>query len=416
MKLYTYSKGSEDGETMNHNFLKNLVEPADTKIFMLIMDGLGGLAKEPGGKTELETAATPNFDALAEQSALGLSSPAGAGITVGSGPGHLALFGFDPFEYEIGRGALEALGVDFDLEPNDVAARGNFCTVDTNGILIDRRAGRLPTEESSKLCELLSGIQVEGATFFVMPVKEHRFAFVIRGTDLGDYLNDTDPQKVGIAPDAVKALDDKSHKTARLVNEFIEKARKLLADKSPANMIMLRGFASLPRVPQFTDIYGLKAASIAVNGMYRGVSRLVGMEVLPVDGITIADEFAALEKNWKDYDFFYLHIKKTDTYGESGDFDAKVKIIEEVDSFIPRVMALNPDVVIVGGDHSSPAVLKSHSWHPVPTLLYSKYVRADGVREFGERACGRGSLGVFPAQEIMPLVLANAGRLTKYNA
>jgi len=416
VKLYTYSKKSDDTDKMNHNFLKSLIEPADTKIFMLIMDGLGGLPKESGGKTELETAATPHLDALAEQSALGLSSPAGAGIAVGSGPGHLALFGFDPFEYEIGRGALEALGVDFDLEPNDVAARGNFCTVDANGILTDRRAGRLPTEDSAKLCELLSTIQIEGVRFFVMPVKEHRFAFVIRGTDLGDYLSDTDPQKVGVAPDRVKALDEKSKETTKLVNEFIDKARLLLADKSPANMIMLRGFASLPRMPQFADIYGLKAAAIAVNGMYRGVSRLVGMEVLPVDGITIADEFTTLEKYWQDYDFFYLHIKKTDTYGESGDFDAKVKVIEEVDSFIPRVMALNPDVVIVGGDHSSPAVLKSHSWHPVPTLLYSKYVRADGVREFGERACGRGSLGVFSAQEIMPLALANAGRLAKYNA
>jgi 2,3-bisphosphoglycerate-independent phosphoglycerate mutase len=408
--------GNEIGEKMNHNFLKNLVEPSDTKIFMLIMDGLGGLPMEADGKTELETAATPNLDALAARSALGLSSPAGTGITVGSGPGHLALFGFDPFEYEIGRGALEALGVDFDLEPNDVAARGNFCAVDADGILTDRRAGRLPTEDSAKLCELLSGIKVDGAQFFVIPVKEHRFAFVIRGADLGDYLSDTDPQKVGVAPDMVEALDEKAQKTAKLVNEFIDKARALLADKSPANCIMLRGFAKLPTVPQFADIYGLKAGSIAVNGMYRGVSRLVGMEVLPVNGITIADEFAALEKFWNDYDFFYLHIKKTDTYGESGDFNAKVKVIEEVDSFIPRVMALNPDVVIVGGDHSSPAVLRSHSWHPVPTLLYSKYVREDGIKEFGERACSRGSLGVFSAQEIMPLALANAGRLAKYNA
>lgn len=416
MKLYTYSTGSGNGEKVNHNFLKSLVEPADTKIFMLIMDGLGGLPREAGGKTELETAATPNFDALAEVSALGLSSPAGPGITVGSGPGHLAIFGFDPFENEIGRGALEALGVDFDLEPNDVAARGNFCTVDANGIITDRRAGRIATEESEKLCCLLSEIKIDGAHVFVIPVKEHRFAFVIRGTDLGDYLSDTDPQRVGVAPSPVEALDEKAKKTAALVNEFIAKARELLKDKAPANMVMLRGFAKLPTVPQYSDIFQLHAASIAVNGMYRGVSRLVGMEVLPVDGITIADEFATLEKYWNDYDFFYLHIKKTDTYGEMGDFDAKVKVIEEVDSFMPRVMALNPDVVIVSGDHSSPAVLKSHSWHPVPTLLYSKYVRADGIREFGERACSRGSLGVFSAQDVMPLVMANAGRLNKYNA
>ncbi len=415
MKLYTYSTGS-GGARNNHNFLKSLIEPADTKIFMLIMDGLGGLPREAGGKTELETASTPNLDALAELSALGLSSPAGPGIAVGSGPGHLAIFGFDPFEYEIGRGALEALGVDFDLEPNDVAARGNFCTVDANGILTDRRAGRIASADSEKLVDLLNTIKIDGAEVFVRVVKEHRLAFVIRSTDLGDYLSDTDPQKVGVAPSPVEALDQKARKTAKLVNEFIAKARALLADRKPANMIMLRGFAKLPTVPLFQDVYGLHSASIAVNGMYRGVSRLVGMEVLPVDGVNIADEFAALEKYWQDYDFFYLHIKKTDTYGESGDFDAKARIIEEVDSFIPRVMALNPDVIVVSGDHSSPAVLKSHSWHPVPTLLYSRYVRADSIREFGERACSRGSLGVFSAQDVMPLVLANAGRLAKYNA
>lgn len=416
MKLYTYATGNTGEKKNDHSFLKSLIEPADTKIFMLIMDGLGGLPIEPGGKTELETAATPNLDALAEISALGLSSPAGPGITVGSGPGHLAIFGFDPFEYEIGRGALEALGVDFDLEPDDIAARGNFCSVDANGIISDRRAGRISTEESEKLIEMLNTIKIDGAEIFLRPVKEHRFAFVIRGADLGDYLSDTDPQKTGVAPSLVEALDKKAEKTALLVNEFIHKAKAKLSSQSPANMIMLRGFAKLPTVPQFQDVYGLHAASIAVNGMYRGVSRLVGMEVLPVDGITIADEFATLEKYWQDYDFFYLHIKKTDTYGESGDFAAKARIIEEVDSFIPRVMALKPDVVIVSGDHSSPAVLKSHSWHPVPTILYSKFVRADGIREFGERACSRGSLGVFSAQDVMPLALANAGRLAKYNA
>jgi 2,3-bisphosphoglycerate-independent phosphoglycerate mutase len=409
--------GEEESENaMNHNFLKNLIQPADTKIFMLIMDGLGGLPMEPGGKTELETARTPNLNALAGHSALGLSQPAAPGVTVGSGPGHLAVFGFDPFEYEIGRGALEALGVDFDMLPGDVAARGNFCSVDANGVITDRRAGRIPTEQAIRLAEKLSQIKIDDAEFFVMPVKEHRFAFVIRSTDLGDYLTDTDPQKTGVKPSPVEALDEKSQKTARLANEFINKAAEILASESPANMIMLRGFAKLPTVPQFSDIYGLHAASVAVNGMYRGVSRLVGMEVLPVGGIEITDEFTTLEKYWKDFDFFYLHIKKTDTYGEMGDFDAKVKVIEEVDSFIPKVMALNPDVVIVSGDHSSPALLKSHSWHPVPSLLYSRFVREDGISEYGERACARGSLGVFSAQDIMPMALANAGRLEKYNA
>lgn len=401
---------------MDLNFLQRLIVPGSTKIVMLIMDGLGGLPMVPGGKTELETANTPHLNALAEQSALGLSVPAGPGITVGSGPGHLALFGFDPIEFEIGRGALEVLGVDFDLEPGDVAARGNFCTVDQRGILTDRRAGRLPTEQSTELLEALKEIKIEGAEFFALPVKEHRFAFVIRSSGLGDALCDTDPLKIGVAPAIAKALDPQSEKTARLVNLYIDQARILLANKTPANCIMLRGFAKLPSMPTYSELFGLHAASIAVNGMYRGVSRLVGMEVLNLDGITIADEFAALAANWDKFDFFYIHIKKTDTCGENGDFAGKVKVIEEVDSFIPGLMALQPDVVIVSGDHSSPAVLKSHSWHPVPTLIYGRNVRPDGISEFGERACSHGSLGVLPAKEIMPIALANAGRITKYGA
>lgn len=401
---------------MDLKFLKKLIVPGNTKIVMLIMDGLGGLPMTPGGKTELETANTPHLDALAAQSALGLSMPAGPGITVGSGPGHLAIFGYDPIEYEIGRGALEALGVDFDLEPGDVAARGNFCTEDAQGILTDRRAGRLPTEQSSELIEMLRSIKIDGAEFFILPVKEHRFAFVVRSSDLGDALSDTDPLKVSVAPEIAKALDPQSEKTARLVNSFIAQAQILLAGKVPANSILLRGFARLPSMPTYIDLFGLHAASIAVNGMYRGVSRLVGMEVLNVDGITIADEFATLKANWDRFDFFYIHIKKTDTCGENGDFSGKVKAIEEVDSFIPNLMALQPDVVIVSGDHSSPAVLKSHSWHPVPTLIYARNVRPDGIAEFGERVCAHGSLGILPAKDVMPIALANAGRMSKYGA
>jgi 2,3-bisphosphoglycerate-independent phosphoglycerate mutase len=399
---------------MYDEFFKRSVVPAKTKIVMLVMDGLGGLPMEPGGKTELETARTPNLDALAAQSMLGLSQPAGPGITVGSGPGHLALFGYDPIEYEIGRGALEALGVDFELGPDDLAARGNFCTVDEHGLVIDRRAGRLPTEESRKLAELLRTIRLDGVECFVEPVKEHRFAFVIRGAGLGDALSDSDPLKNGVPTLPVRALAADSEKSARLLNQYIESARKLLTGKQPANMITLRGFNRLPSLPSYSDMFGLHAAAIAVNGMYRGVARLAGMEVLTVEGVTPADEFAVLEKHWHDFDFFYLHIKQTDICGEMGDFAGKVRVIETVDALLPRLMELNPDVVIVSGDHSTPAVMKAHSWHPIPALLYSKYARPDSIAEFGERACGRGSLGVFPAKHIMPLALANAGRVAKY--
>ena len=390
--------------------------PAQTKIAMIIMDGLGGLAREPGGKTELETAQTPNLDALAAQSALGLTIPVAPGITPGSGPGHLGIFGYDPLQYQIGRGALEALGVDFELGANDIAARGNFCSVDAAGVLVDRRAGRLSTEESRDLAALLRTITMEGVEFFVEPIKEHRFAFIMRGPGLGEALTETDPQKVGVRPLPVHALQPDSEKAARIVNQFIERARLLLSGKKPANDIMLRGFAKFPVLPSFYESYGLHAAAIAVNGMYRGVARLVGMDVLEIIANTPADEFTVLEDHWNEFDFFYLHIKKTDTCGENGDFTGKVGVIEEVDALIPRLMALKPDVVIVGGDHSSPAVMKSHSWHPVPVLLYSKYARADGIPEFGERACLRGSLGILPAREMMPIALANAGRMNKYGA
>jgi 2,3-bisphosphoglycerate-independent phosphoglycerate mutase len=404
---------------VNLKFLQGLIVPAQTRIAMVIMDGLGGLPLEPGGKTELETARTPNLDMLAGQSALGLTMPVRPGITPGSGPGHLGIFGYDPIQYEIGRGALEALGVDFDLGPDDVAARGNFCSVDAAGRLTDRRAGRIPTDVGKELAKLLRAITIDGVEFFVETVKEHRFAFVMRGPGLGDALTDTDPHQAGVPPLPVCALKPDSEKAAQLVNQFIEQARKLLAaytPKLPTNMILLRGFAKFPSMPTYQDLFGLRAAAIAVNGMYRGVARLVGMTVLNVDGATLVDEFATLERNWNDFDFFYLHVKQTDTAGEDGDFARKVRVIEEVDALLPRLMALKPDVVIVSGDHSSPAVLKSHSWHPVPTLLYSKYVRADGIAEFGERACARGSLGVLPAKDVMPIALANAQRIAKFGA
>jgi len=401
---------------VNDDFLKKLIVPAETKIFMLIMDGLGGLPKEPGGLTELESADKPNMNALALHSALGLSSPAGPGIAVGSGPGHLAIFGYDPIENEIGRGALEALGVDFELGPDDVAARGNFCTVDENGILIDRRAGRIATPQAMQLAEILNKIRMDGVELFIRPVKEHRFAFVIRGEGLGAGVTKTDPLTDGVAPLAATGLDAPSQRTAEIVNRFIEKVRVALADEQPANMILLRGFDKLPALPKYQDRYGLNAAAIAVNGMYKGVARLAGMKILPVDGATIEDEFTTLERYWNDFDFFYLHIKQTDTHGEDGDFDRKVRVIEEVDQQVARAMALKPDVVIITGDHSSPTSLKSHSWHPVPLLLFSKNVREDGIGEFGERACVRGSLGIMPAKDVMLLALANAGRISKYGA
>lgn len=395
--------------------MRELHIPGPGKILMLVMDGLGGLPMEPGGPTELEAAHTPNLDALARDSICGLSQPVGPGITPGSGPGHLALFGYDPLRYEIGRGVLEACGIGFPLQKEDLAARGNFCTVDEDGRIVDRRAGRIPSEKGAELVAMLRQITLPGVEVFVEPVKEYRFVLVIRGEELVADLTETDPQQLGVPPLPVEALSPQAEATAALVNEWIAQARKILADQHPANMVLLRGLSKEPGLPKMQEIYGLRPAAIATYPMYRGVAQLVGMDVLPT-GETIEEELETLKAHWEEYDFFYFHVKKVDSAGEDGDFARKASIIEHVDEILPEILALKPVVVIVTGDHSTPALLKSHSWHPVPTLLWSPYCRADEVTQFGERACMRGGLGTFPATDLLPLAMANALRLNKYGA
>ena len=358
---------------MDFDFLHELVTPARTRIVMLIMDGLGGLPLEPGGKTELETAHTPHLDALAQVSALGLSVPAGPGITVESGPGHLALFGYDPIQYHIGRGVLEAIGVGLELGPDDIAARGNYCTVDASGVVTDRRAGRIANEISHELSQLLSG-KIEDISVEVRTVREHRLAIVLRGPGLSTEVSESDPQKNGYTPLPIEALTPAGEKTARILNLLTGHACRVMAEVQPAppaNMLLLRGIDSYPVFPLFPEVFGLRAAAIAVHPTYCGIARLVGMQVLPLEGKSLPDEMDVLERDWENFDFFYLHVKDTDLAGEDGDFQRKVRIIEEVDREIPRLLKLKPDVVIVSGDHSTPAVLKGHSWHPVPVLLKS---------------------------------------------
>jgi len=401
---------------MEFDDIRSLAKKNDSKIVLMVIDGLGGLPQSPGGKTELETARTPNLDGLAKEGICGLHEPVRPGITPGSGPAHLGVFGYDPIKYRVGRGVLAALGIGFDLKHADVAARGNFCTVDDQGRVTDRRAGRIATEINEKLCKILSEIRLSEGEIFVQPVKEYRFLLVLRGDDLSGEIADTDPQETGVAPLAVRALSGKADKTVRLVTEFIDKAREKLAGHAPANMALMRGFSQRPDWPSFPDTFNVRAAAIASYPMYRGVASLVGMEVLKT-GDHVEDEFATLEQSWKDYDFFYLHIKKTDSAGEDGDFDRKVKLIEDADSLVPRLRKLNPDVIVVTGDHSTPSMMKSHSWHPVPSLLWSKHCRPDAVTEFGEMACLAGALGArFPAIELMPLAMANAHRLEKFGA
>ncbi len=406
---------------MTHlDLMKTLHIPAQTKIVHLVMDGLGGLPRPEDGKTELEAARTPNLDELAARSQLGLAVPVAPGVTPGSGPAHLALFGYDPLRYDVGRGVLSALGIGFDLQPQDVAARGNFCSVDAQGNITDRRAGRIPTETNEKLVALLRDIQLPGVQVFVETVKEYRFVLVLRPTEgqsLGANIADTDPQRTGVPPLPARALDADSEATAALVNDWIAQARRILQDHHPANALTLRGFAQDPGLPPFAEIFGLRAGAIATYPMYKGVARLVGMEVLPVDGETLEDELETLRRHWADFDYFFFHVKKTDSAGEDGDFVRKMEVIEHVDAVVvPAILELDPDVLIVTGDHSTPALLKSHSWHPVPTLLWSRFNRPDGIAIFNERVCGRGSLGVFPATAELPLALGHARRLTKYGA
>lgn len=395
--------------------IRDISHQSPSKIVLLVIDGLGGLPKPETGKTELETAYTPNLDRLASEGICGLTDPVSPGITPGSAPGHLALFGYDPLKFEVGRGILEALGIDFDLKKGDVAARGNFCTIDDKGLVTDRRAGRISTEENARLCKKLSKIKLDGAKLFVVPVKEHRFLLVLRGDGLSGDVSDSDPQQVGVAPLSVVGHSTKGQKTARLANEFSAKARALLANCHPANMVLLRGFSQHPNLPAMSEIFKLNPAAIAAYPMYRGLAKLVGMKVLDT-GPTLAEEFDTLVRHYAEHDFFFIHVKKTDSTGEDGNFDAKVRALEEVDRLLPKITNLNPDVLIVTGDHSTPALLKGHSWHPVPIVLYSRWCRPDKAQKFGETACASGSLGRIPAVEVMPLAMAYALKLTKFGA
>jgi 2,3-bisphosphoglycerate-independent phosphoglycerate mutase len=345
----------------------------------------------------------------------GLSIPVCPGISPGSGPGHLGLFGYDPIQYVIGRGALEATGIGVELKPGDVAVRCNFCTLDSLGNISDRRAGRIASEESVPLAIKLREVKIPGVEIIVEPVKEHRFVVVFRAPGLGDAVRDTDPQATGVPPLAPLARDSASEKTAQIAHEFYQQAVKILAGHPKANGLTMRGFSARPNLPTYEEVYGLRAAAIAVYPMYKGLARLVGMEIVG-KAQTLEEQVACLRQHWNDYDFFFLHFKYTDSTGEDGNFDAKVKRIEELDGVLPQIMSLSPKVLIVTGDHSTPSYLKSHSWHGVPTLLVSDCCRPDRLKSFGERTAIQGGLGQFEAKYLMTLALANAGRLQKYGA
>ena len=401
------------------DLMRTLTRKSDRKAVLLVMDGLGGLPREVGGPTELEAAATPNLDRLAKEGMLGLLHPVGIGLAPGSGPGHLGLFGYDPLTYTIGRGALEAVGIGLELTDHDVAARGNFCTVDENGLITDRRAGRIPTEECARMVALIEDITFPEVEVIVKPVRDYRFALILRAAGLSPELNETDPQQTGVQPLLAQPLNDSSEAkmTAALVNQWVDQVRSRIKDESPANMVTLRGWSAEPGLPSIDEVFHLNAVALAVYPMYKGLASLVGMDL--IHGLAnLDDQLKALAQVWTSHDFFFVHYKYTDSRGEDGDFDAKVAEIEKVDKVIPAILQMKPDVLVVTGDHSTPAMLRSHSWHPVPVLFWAPgTTRANpDVTGFGETQCLKGALGQFHATALMKLITAHALRQTKYGA
>ncbi len=398
--------------------LKDLIQKNNSKILLIVLDGLGGLPIK--GKTELEIAQKPNLNALAKKSACGLHIPVSIGITPGSGPGHLSLFGYDPIEWQIGRGVLEALGLGIELKKTDIAMRANYATIE-NGLILDRRAGRIPTEESRKITERLQQEikYVDDAEVIFSPGMEHRLAIVLRFPEPlpkgSDSIKDTDPQSVEKSPIPVIFETQQAGRVAKIVKKLLSAITEEIKSEEKANYILLRGFSQVPDIPHFGEVYGLKALCIATYPMYRGLARLVEMNAPTIVG-DLKEELDFLKNNYKDYDFFFLHVKKIDSYGEDGNFKAKASKIEEFDKVLPKFLALNPDVLVITGDHSTPSVLRSHSWHPVPILLKSPYVLGKTCRAFTERECLKGELGIFPTVNLMPLILSNAGRLKKFGA
>lgn len=395
--------------------LTSLIQPADTKLLLVVLDGLGGYADADHG-TELEEATTPNLDRLALEGTSGLCEPVGPGITPGSGPGHLGLFGYDPQQFELGRGALSAAGLDIELRAGDVAARGNLCTLAADGTVTDRRAGRVADAEAREVVQRLQdGVHIDGVETVFRHEREHRCLVVLRGDGLDPDVGDTDPQATGVAPLDPTPRTPAAQRTADVVAELSTQVRALLANDPKVNGVLLRGFDTHRELPQYRDRYGLRAAAIAVYPMYRGIARLLGMEVLGTP-TGLDDQLALLADAWGDYDYFFFHHKGTDSAGEDGDRPRKIAAIEALDAIVPRLRELGPDVIAVTGDHSTPSQMAAHSWHPVPTLLWSARCGRDSVERFGERWCRHGDLGIRPMKDLMAFMLANAGRLQKYGA
>jgi 2,3-bisphosphoglycerate-independent phosphoglycerate mutase len=394
--------------------LRDLVNDRPAHLVLLVLDGLGGYADAEHG-SELEEAVTPNLDRLATEGSCGLALPAGPGITVGSGPGHLALFGYDPLEYDLGRGLLSALGLGVDLRPGDLAARGNLATLDADGNVTDRRAGRIDDVRAQAIVDHLDAeVSLPDVEVTFRHISEHRVLLVLRGEGLDPRVGDLDPQRTGVPPLAPTTIAPEAERTARLLEQLDVAMREALAGQD-ADTILFRGFDTHHELPSMQDRFGLRPATVATYPMYRGVARLVGMDQLPVVG-SLGEQIELMSTHWDDYDYLFAHEKAADSAGHDGRRDAKIAAIEAVDALVPDLVALGPDVLCITGDHAAPTQLSAHSWHPVPALLWGQAVGRDAVTSFGERACASGMLGHLRTQDLMPLMLASARRLEKYGA
>ncbi len=402
-----------------HELIGELRAESGPSMVLLVLDGLADIPTAAAGyRTPLEAAATPNLDKIAPESAQGRLVPVAPGITPGSGPGHLGLFGYDPLKTIVGRGVIEALGVDLELAPSDLAARANYATLDESGVIIDRRAGRIPTEQNVELCERLKSIgPIEGVSITIRPGRSHRFVVVWRGADIAGPLTDSDPGKEGYPIREVQPVGDdpRNIKAARVVNTFWKAALEQLGDCRPANGVLLRGISQRPEITPFPERFGVRAAAIASYPMYRGLAHLVGMKKIPT-GETPEDLFKTYADIKGDYDFAFIHVKAPDMAGEDGDFDAKVAAFEAVDRALPALLAESPAVLAITGDHATPVSYKSHGWQPVPVLVKAARAGCDGLERFTERTALHGSLGTIPSRDLMAILLASAGRLAKYGA
>ena len=404
------------------------------KTFFVICDGLGDRPiPKLGRKTPLEYAKTPNLDAIARRGIIGAMNTIDIGVRPGSDTAHMAIFGYDPHVYYTGRGPFETAGLRMEHKDGDICFRVNMGTVDDTLHIIDRRAGRIG--DTSAFARELNGMKIDGVEFFVKAGTGYRMGMIMRGKKLSTHITDIDPGHVGKGVRMCEATDDTSEakRTAKILNTFVSRAHKLLKrmpvniDRQKnglpqANYLLVRGAGVYPKLPRFFDKYGLRAACFAGAGLYKGIARLIGMDVVHVPGATgkpdsnIRAKVETAIKHRKDYDFFFIHFKGADSCGEDGDVEGKIAYIEKIDDAVAPLLKLKNSLVVITADHSTPCTIKSHSADDVPIVIMGDEVRDDDVHEFSERTCAKGRMGHIKGMHVMPIILDLMGIAEKFGA